>query len=432
MSAGICILNRNAIAMAADSAVTVGDHAAIHNSANKLFSLSRVAPVGAIIYASSAFMDIPMEIIVKEYKKAIGDRIFQTLKEYVDDFITFLESHSELFRFEINEEKYVMGVFLNLVGGMINGRKEFIEYTLKGDKRDLTEEEKLTISSQTVDQTVNFVNSQIKKKEILFVDYVKSKYKTKFIDILTDNPEFSWMDDTQRENVAEKSCEIFDTVFDRNGYVGIAVAGYGEKEIFPHMVHFHLCGVLSGRVSYNVVEEVEITEDKIASIVPLAQTDVMQTFLFGINDIFLNDLAQEIPTRIHESIDSLGDECFATGKKAEVHKELHGVTQKILEHMSNTARSDYMRPIIMSVATLPIEELALLAESMINITSVRRKVAIDRNIGTVGGPIDVSIVSKGDGFIWLKRKHYFDRKYNPQYFFSHYDMIKHSEVDEDD
>ena len=31
MSAGICIMNRNAIAMAADSAVTVGDHAAIHN-----------------------------------------------------------------------------------------------------------------------------------------------------------------------------------------------------------------------------------------------------------------------------------------------------------------------------------------------------------------------------------------------------------------
>lgn len=34
MSAGICIMNRNAIAMAADSAVTVSDHAAIRYSAN--------------------------------------------------------------------------------------------------------------------------------------------------------------------------------------------------------------------------------------------------------------------------------------------------------------------------------------------------------------------------------------------------------------
>ena len=72
MSAGICIMNRNAIAMAADSAVTVGDHVAIHNSANKLFSLSKVAPVGAIIYANGAFMSVPMEIIIKEYKKSIG------------------------------------------------------------------------------------------------------------------------------------------------------------------------------------------------------------------------------------------------------------------------------------------------------------------------------------------------------------------------
>ena len=65
-------------------------------------------------------------------------------------------------------------------------------------------------------------------------------------------------------------------------------------------------------------------------------------------------------------------------------------------------------------------ELALLAESMINITSLRRKVAIDNNIGTVGGPIDVGMITKSDGFIWIKRKHYFDQAYNPQYFYSHY------------
>ena len=70
MSAGICIMNRNAIAMAADSAVTVGNHEAIHNSANKLFSLSRIAPVGAIIYSNTAFMGVPFEIILKEYKNA--------------------------------------------------------------------------------------------------------------------------------------------------------------------------------------------------------------------------------------------------------------------------------------------------------------------------------------------------------------------------
>lgn len=118
MSAGICIMNRNAIAMAADSAVTVGDHVAIHNSANKLFSLSKVAPVGAIIYANNAFMGVPIEIIIKEYKKQIGHKTFITLKDYLQNFITYLESNAKLFRFDINEEDFVMRLFINLVGGM--------------------------------------------------------------------------------------------------------------------------------------------------------------------------------------------------------------------------------------------------------------------------------------------------------------------------
>ena len=62
MSAGICIMNKNAIALAADSAVTIGPHLAIHNSANKLFALSKVAPVGAIIYSNAEVMGIPVEI----------------------------------------------------------------------------------------------------------------------------------------------------------------------------------------------------------------------------------------------------------------------------------------------------------------------------------------------------------------------------------
>ena len=65
MSAGVIIMNKNAIALAADSAVTIGNHLAIHNSANKVFALSKVAPVGVITYANATFMDIPIEVIIK-------------------------------------------------------------------------------------------------------------------------------------------------------------------------------------------------------------------------------------------------------------------------------------------------------------------------------------------------------------------------------
>ena len=76
MSAGVIIMNKNAIALAADSAVTIGNHLAIHNSANKAFALSKVAPVGVITYANATFMDIPIEVIIKQYKHDLGCKKF--------------------------------------------------------------------------------------------------------------------------------------------------------------------------------------------------------------------------------------------------------------------------------------------------------------------------------------------------------------------
>ena len=141
MSAGICIMNRNAIAMAADSAVTVGDHAAIHNSANKLFSLSRIAPVSLIIYANAALMTVPVEIIVKQYKKQLGDQSFPFLRDYVDSFLAYLVNNSALFRFDINEETYAVQLFYSLLIGTNNDRQKLINEKKAAVGRELTDSE---------------------------------------------------------------------------------------------------------------------------------------------------------------------------------------------------------------------------------------------------------------------------------------------------
>ena len=66
-----------------------------------------------------------------------------------------------------------------------------------------------------------------------------------------------------------------------------------------------------------------------------------------------------------------------------------------------------------TVAILPKDELAAMAEALVNLTSFKRRFSPDAE--TVGGPIDVAILSKGDGFIWVKRKHYFKPELNPHF-----------------
>ena len=80
----------------------------------------------------------------------------------------------------------------------------------------------------------------------------------------------------------------------------------------------------------------------------------------------------------------------------------------------NTLKKDFYSPILKTVDSLPKEELGNLASTLIEITSLKRK--IDSNLESVGGNIDVALISKGDGFIWKKRSPYFNPKLNPQYF----------------
>ena len=99
MTAEIAIMNKSAVALAADSAVTfsVGGEQKVFQTVNKLFSLSKYHPVGLMVYGNAEFMGIDWETIVKIYRNIIANRAFNTLRDYAYDFLGFLQSNQDLF-----------------------------------------------------------------------------------------------------------------------------------------------------------------------------------------------------------------------------------------------------------------------------------------------------------------------------------------------
>lgn len=85
--------------------------------------------------------------------------------------------------------------------------------------------------------------------------------------------------------------------------------------------------------------------------------------------------------------------------------------EAIEDEVSKYTYHRFIRPIILSVGALPKDEMAAMAEALVNLTSFRRRISLDSE--TVGGPIDVAVISKGDGFVWIRRKHYFRPELNP-------------------
>lgn len=90
---------------------------------------------------------------------------------------------------------------------------------------------------------------------------------------------------------------------------------------------------------------------------------------------------------------------------------------KFYKALEDYKQKTYINPVLNIVASLPKIDLAEMAEALVNLTAFKQHVSADAE--TVGGPTDVAVISKGDGFIWVKRKHYFDPKLN-QHFFENY------------
>jgi len=109
---------------------------------------------------------------------------------------------------------------------------------------------------------------------------------------------------------------------------------------------------------------------------------------------------------------------LADALPADIRESGHG-QQSVAPLATQFKNENAISPLMQTIATMEKEDLAELAENLIYLTSLKRRITPDME--SVGGPVDVAIVSKGDGFIWIKRKHYFDPALNRCYFDTYFE-----------
>ena len=102
MTVLVAVFNKEAIALAADSAVTStngGGQTKIFDT-TKVFALSKTDPVGIMVYSSAELMGAHVETLIKVFRQKLSVDApagFKTLKEYYDCFIEFLSNDVDLF-----------------------------------------------------------------------------------------------------------------------------------------------------------------------------------------------------------------------------------------------------------------------------------------------------------------------------------------------
>ena len=410
MTTIVGVLNKRAVAIAADSAVTIGNTHKVMNTGNKLFSLSKYAPVGIGIYGNATLMDTPWEVIIKCYRRELKTKKFLYLREYVDDFMHYLRKH-EFFAsrdVQLRNLSIQISQFLN---SCIENAKKRANYS--------------TNQTQAVIDELNACKNSNMTSNDIFVEFQGYSYS-----------DFLLFARTVIQNVLCQSKvpnlpQHFDVLAESYYYYmrisklqrsidsGLVFVGYGEEEIYPCLYSKTITLYFDHRLQYCEGEKNEITNEYAsASIVPFAQVETTMTVLCGINPTFYNIISNNIKSAlatVRSAASSLANQQNVPNVAALIDNiDVSSLTSVFTKAAQDEFVKNYTSPLVNTISILSISDMANVAESLVALTSLVNRMSPMEE--SVGGPVDVAVISKGDGFIWIKRKHYFKPELNTHFF----------------
>jgi hypothetical protein len=409
MTAEVLALNKIAAAMAADSKGTVRIEGVIktHDTVNKLFTLSKYHPVGVMIYGNAEILGVPWETVIKVYRDKLRSECFPRLNSYANDFVASLVNDYQ--RYAIDKQSGVHWMARDFVEQIIDDAEELLNRF-----PDIEADYAIDTASDWFSERVSEASVLFGFKSVTAAEILKLHEGaiTSAFEAMLD----SKFHEGFRKKIVELVAESFRRSIFSESRSGVVFAGFGDNEIFPAAKSFLIDGFVAGRLRAQISQKIKITDELTASIRPFAQSEMVYRFMEGIDPAYSRYLDTAYRGITSEIVDVIVDKYIRTSKAkkqviiSEIEKAVSVEMEKFLSRSKDYRIEKFADPIVSMAQLLPKEELAHLAESFVNLTSLKRRVSLDDE--SVGGPIDVAVISKGDGFVWIKRKHYFDKDLN--------------------
>ena len=410
VTAEVAILNRSAVALAADSAVTLGlTDPKVYNTANKLFALSVTEPVAIMIYGAASLGPIPWETVIKEYRRELGTTQFDTVDEYASHFVRHLASLAKYVT--KGEQRYF--VHLRSCWELDKLRRVIVRSSHRANTHR-------TSNNGTYHETLTLdcIEARIAElKELGYVDMVTAPLMgqwmraelgdwNSFIDEHWDGPQLTTQARQRLRVLVRTSLRV---AIEWPESSGVVITGFGKAQIFPALSHYVVDGVVATRVRTRHVGSIRIDDQHTALIIPFAQRDMVTTFMNGIDPNYLeaiDEFVDETLTMLSQNFGDLIQDLIPTASSEDIVEIMSQARAAIVENfrdrLNTMLEEENSQPIMSIVESLPKDELAEMAEALVNLTSFKRRVTPEAE--TVGGPIDVAVISKGDGLIWIERK----------------------------
>lgn len=434
MTVQIALMNQEAVTLATDSTgiVETIDGLKIHHSATKIYELTHNSPIGIMVDSSSGLMTVPWGTIVKMYKDKLGAQKFDRLKDYAENFIEFLKN--EPLVPEAEQERYmnqrIVSFLKNVVKSVekdienhkstsiFNTLKENLGTDIDAEKIDWVECVQETLEDK---QIKDIISDTIKKYEDRlggfsstvppnFIRDTANKYKSQIDTQIKDAfRDFPTLSKSQYNRLRNTCANHLSNPRDIDTTSQILIAGFGEEEMFPSTETFSIDIFVNNQLIYRKYESfcTKVDFDNPASIASFPESGGIIALIQGIDPMYQSYTVDNLQSLFREYQDIvLSRNDSSEEQRQEIVCELKYMEKYILEKYETDIYSFayqlYEEPFLEIIKSLPKEALPSIVESMVKLSLLKRNSS--EEIEMIDGPVDIVMISKVDGFEWIKRK----------------------------
>ncbi len=417
MTSEVVLMNRQAVAMAADSAVTISgpQYLKTYQSVDKLFPLVEGQPVAVMIYNNAEIMSTPWETVISLYREAVKGRALDTVEAYAEDFMAFLSGNPDLFPADHQDTeffKHVAVVYTVIaedfdeqvrkfaekngarLGGHLSSIFEFVVGELYADYQRYPDDNARADLSCFPQGMGEQVRRRYRSEIEQLIDSLIAALKR-------EHPGLA-VSEATRERLREIA--VFSVTKDAffEHYTGVVFAGFGGREKFPAMRSYLTSSVILGILKRKQDRRADMSADGGPVVQPFAQDRMIRTFLTGI-DPYLRmfmfgetlKLSMNIVTDLIGRAPGLSDSQRQALFRDYSENNMGYALKEFFKSIDSYQYQVHTYPIYRAIGSLPKRELGETAASLIKLNSFQQKVM--HSIETVGGPIDVAVITRNGG-----------------------------------
>lgn len=432
MTAVVGILNKRGAAIAADSAVTRTryNNRKITKNGNKMIRLSNCVPISVMLTGNGDYLRTQWDIIIRHYRQHRGDIPHQTVEACVHDFFRYI-ADNHLF---CEEEVTKRWIKYNLEQ-LFDHADSDVDFKVKERDDDNRLKSPKTYLKSFLTQLRRYRTNWLKTGLCeQFKDYTPEQFHVFIGDIITVYlSEKEYQEDGFNFNnfpkdfLASLQDDLESTLMVRlttrryhdDGSAELVFTGFGTDQEYPSLVSTVVFEGFDNRVSYHILPEdiICISDENPVAICPFAQKDVIKSLLRGLHVDYSRIVAKamrDIYTPFGNDIFDINedDKEFENFNFMEFQMMLQEVKTDDLDKKFYNANVRYLNKKQhkweKNLEDYDLLAMAALAQSLIELTGFHRILTFSQE--GVGGPVDLAVITKNEGFTWLSRKSWYHHK----------------------